>query len=72
MDLEIALHNEVSQREKSKYCITLFTCEMQKNVTDALICKAEIETGMQITNLPGEKEGNALADWTDTYTSIYI
>ena len=51
MDLEIVIHSEVSQKEKNKYHIILLTCGIQKNGTDELICKAEIESQMQRTNL---------------------
>ena len=51
MDLEIAIQTEVSQKEKDKYRIISFICGIQKNGTDELICKAEIESQMQKTNL---------------------
>ena len=45
MDLETVIQSEVSQKEKSKYHILTYTiCGIQKNSTDDLICKAEIET----------------------------
>ena len=46
MDLENVIQSEVSQKEKNKYCIILFICGIQKNGTDEVICKAEIETQM--------------------------
>ena len=46
MDLETVTQSEVSQKEKNKYCIILFICGIQKNGTDEVICKAEIETQM--------------------------
>ena len=51
MDLETVIQTEVSQKEKNKHCIILLICEIQKNDTDELICKAEIESQMQKTNL---------------------
>ena len=46
MDLETVIQREVSQKEKSKYCIILLTCGIWRNSTDELICKAEIESQM--------------------------
>ena len=43
MDLEIVIQNEVSQKEKNKYHIISLVCGIQKNGTDELITKAEIE-----------------------------
>ena len=67
MDLETVIQSEVSQKEKSKYCILMHICEIQKNSIDELICKAEIETQMQRTNIYGYQEGNEgwdkLKDW---------
>ena len=50
MYLETVIQSEVSQREKNKYIILLI-CGIQKNGADELICKAEIETQMQRTNV---------------------
>ena len=47
MDLETVIQSEVSQKEKNKYRVISFMCGIQKNDTDELICKAEIETQMQ-------------------------
>ena len=46
MDLEIVILSEVSQKEKNKYCIISLKCGFQKNGTDELIHKVEIETQM--------------------------
>ena len=51
MNLEIDIQSEVSQKEKDKYRIILLICGIQKNGTGELICKAEIESQMQKTNL---------------------
>ena len=51
MDLETVIHCEVSQKEKNKYCILMHICGTQKNGTDEPVCKAEIETQMQRTNI---------------------
>ena len=44
MDLETVIQNEVSQKEKNKYCLLRHICVTQKNSTDEPICKAAIET----------------------------
>ena len=46
MDLEMVIQSEVSQKEKNKYHILTHICGIQKNGTDELVCKAEIETKM--------------------------
>ena len=46
MDLETVLQSEISQKEKNKYRIVTHICGTQKNGTDELVCKAEIETQM--------------------------
>ena len=46
IDLETVIQSEVSQKEKNKYRIISLICGIQKNGTDKLICKAEIETEM--------------------------
>ena len=43
MDLETVIQSEVCQKERNKYIISRI-CGIQKNSTDELICKAEIET----------------------------
>ena len=42
MDLDTIIQGEVSQKEKSKYCVISLICGIQKNGTDELICKAEM------------------------------
>ena len=68
MDLETVIQSEVSQKEKNKYRVLMHTCETQKNGTDELVCKAEIETQIQRTNVwtsSGEGGGGCdeLGDW---------
>ena len=46
MNLETVMQSEVSQKEKHKYHILAHICGIQKNGTDELVCKAEIETQM--------------------------
>ena len=81
MDLETVIQSEVSQKEKNKYRILTHTCGMQKNDTDEPVCKAEIETHMQRTNVwtpRGESEvggGGGGMNWEteiDIYTLICI
>ena len=60
MNLETVIQSEVSQKEKNKYRILTHTCGIQKNGTDESVCKAEIETQMQRTNVwtqSGESQG---------------
>ena len=75
MDLETVIQSEVSQKEKNKYFILMHTCGIQKNGIDELICKAEIETQTQRTNvwIPRGKDGGL--DWeigNDIYTLLCI
>ena len=51
MDPETVIESEVSQKEKNKYRIISLISGIQTNGTDELICKAEIETQMQRTNI---------------------
>ena len=44
MHAETVIQSEVSQEEKTKYCILVHACRIQKNGTDEPICKAERET----------------------------
>ena len=44
MDLEIIMLTEVSQTEKYKYHMISLICEIQKNDTNELIYKAEIDS----------------------------
>ena len=46
MDLEIVIQSRVSQKEKNKCCVISRLCGIQKNGTDELVCKAEIESQM--------------------------
>ena len=66
MDLESVIQSEVSQKEKNKYRILTHIFGIQKNGIDDLICKAEIETQTQGTNvwIPRGKEGwEEWGDW---------
>ena len=51
MDLESVIHSEVSQKEENKYRILTHICGIQKGGIDDLICKTEIKTQMQRTNV---------------------
>ena len=76
MDLEIVTPSEISQTEKDRYRIVSVICGIQKNGTDELICKAEIESQMQKTNLWLPKgEGRGGMNWEigiDIYTLLYV
>ena len=61
IDLETVLQSKVSQKEKNKYHILMHICALQKNGTDELICKAEIATQMQRTNV-WTKKGKGVWD----------
>ena len=57
-DAETVIQSEVSQKEK--YLRLMHKCGIQKNGTDEPICKAEIETQTQRTNIQipsGERGG---------------
>ena len=51
MDLESVIQSEGSQKEKNKYRILKHICGTQKNGSDEPVCRAEIETQMQRTNV---------------------
>ena len=67
MDLETVIQSGVSQKEKKKCRILTHLCGTQKNDTDKPVCRTEIETQMQRTNvwtLRG-KSGGGWAWWCD-------
>ena len=51
MVLETVIQSEVGQEEKMKYCILMHIYRIQKNAIDELVCKAEIETQTERTNI---------------------
>ena len=66
MDLAMIIQSEVSQKEKSKYHVLTHICGIQKSGTGELICKEEIETQTQRTNVwtpSREGEWDELGDW---------
>ena len=63
MDLETVIQSEVSQKEKNKYHILTHVCGIQKNGTDELVCKAEIETQMQRTNIWTPRGESGVVGW---------
>ena len=74
MDLETIILSKVSQKEKNKRILT-HICEIQKNGRDEPICKAEIETQMQSTNVwtpRKERDGMDLEIGIDIYTLLCI
>ena len=74
MDLETVIQSEVCQKEKNKYII-LRICGIQKNSTDELICKAEIETQMWRTNMDTKDGSGGGMNWEagiNIYTLLQI
>ena len=67
MELEIVILSEISQIEKDRYRILTHICGIQKNGRDEPICKAEIETQTQRTNIWIPRGGSGgwdeLGDW---------
>ena len=70
---------KLSQKQKNKYCILMHICGTQKNGTDELVCRAEIEAQMQRTNVwtprgeSGGGSGGGGMNWEieiDMYTLI--
>ena len=51
VDVETVMQSEVSQKEKNKHRILTHICGTQNNDTDEPVCRAEIETQMQRTNV---------------------
>ena len=80
MDLETLIQSEVSQKEKNKYHILMHICGIQKNGTDELVCKAEMETRVEnkLMDTKGESGGGGRGggmNWEigiDIYTLICI
>ena len=73
VDLETIIQREVSQKEESKYHILMCTWGIQKNGTDKLVCKGEIETQTQGTNMPlrGKREWHGSREFT-TYEKYWF
>ena len=65
MDLEIIILSEVSQPEKDKNHMISLICGILKNDINELICKIEIDSQTQKTNLwlPKGKGGGKLGVW---------
>ena len=59
MDLETVIQSEVSQKKKDKYHTTLLIYGIQKNNSDELTCKAEIQAQItkQSYGYHGQKSG---------------
>ena len=75
LDLEIIILNEISQTEKYKYHMISLICEIQKNDTNELIYKAEIDSQIQKTNsqLPkGREVGMNQEFGINRYTLLYV
>ena len=43
MNLEPIIHSEVSQKEESEYCISIYTYEIQKDGVDEPMCSVATE-----------------------------
>ena len=65
---------EISQKEKNKYCLLMHICGIQKNGTDKPVCKVEIETQTQRTNIDTKGEGGGMNWETEVgmYPLLYI
>ena len=77
IDLKTVIQSEVSQKQKNKYRILTHICGIQKNGTDELVCKAEIETQTRehTYGYQGGRGGGGGRNWEigiDTYTLICI
>ena len=76
MDLEMVIQDEVSQKEKTRYCISMHIWGIYKSGTDEPICKAEIETQTQRTNTwtprGGRRSGMNWETGTDIHTPLCI
>ena len=72
MDLETAIQSEVSQKEKNKYRILTHICGIWKHGIDELICKAEIETKTERTNVWITRGGKGEVVWIGRLGLTYI
>ena len=75
MDLETVIQTEVCQKEKNKYRMLTHICGIQKNSTDEPVCKAEIGTQMQRTDVWTPRGDGGHMNWEneiDMYTLICI
>ena len=73
MGLETVIQNEASQEGKNKHHMSMKISGMQKNCTEGLIYKAEIETQVQ-TQMYEYQWGGGMS-WEvgiDIYTIIYM
>ena len=69
-NLEPIVQNEVSQKERNKYCILMCIYGIQKNGTDEPVCRAGIETQTQRTDLWAQQEKRV--EQTKRVTLTYI
>ena len=75
MDPETVIQSEVGQKEKSKYCILMKVCGIQKNGTNEPMCKPEKETQTQkqlYGHQGGKCEWGDLGDWVDMQCKSYV
>ena len=67
------LQNEVSQKEKDKYCILMHIYGIQKDGTEEFICRAAMEKQTQRTDLWTWGEGETYGESNmETYITIYM
>ena len=71
MDLETVIQTEVCQKEKNKYRMLTHICGIQKNSTDEPVCKAEIGTQMQRTDVWTPRGDGGHMNW-ENEIDIYI
>ena len=57
MNIELIIQNDVSQKEKDKYCILMHIYGIQKNGTEEFIYRGVMEKETQQTYGHGEKRG---------------
>ena len=67
MGLKTAIQSKASQKKKNKHHIISFIYGIQKNSTDRLICKAEIENKFMVTKRQRES-GMNWENGIDIYT----
>ena len=62
MNLEPIIQSEVSQKEKSKYCISMYLYGIQKDGADEPICWAVMEMQTQRTDPWAQASGGGRED----------
>jgi len=59
MNLETVIQNEISQKEKNKYCLSMYIRGILKDGSDEPICRAAIkmQTENRFVDIGKEEEG---------------